>query len=104
MREMDHDNYKHLHTVLPGLQPGLQINPYFTDISGLSWTRGMSQFYEFISINFSAISVCIRIIILHVIAGSPSVFELTDNSYIAVFSIEVGQTMRVLVVQVVPVC
>ena len=52
---------------------GLQINLYFTDISGLSWTtEGYQQnkhFYGFLAINCSAISVHMRIIIIimHVI-------------------------------------
>ena len=53
--------------------PSLRINPYFTDISGLSWTtEGYQQnkrFYGFLAINCSAISVHMRIIviIMHVI-------------------------------------
>ena len=42
-------------------------------------------FYGFLAIDCFAISVRMRIIIMHVIVGSLSVFELTDNSYVAVF-------------------
>ena len=76
--------YHNSHAVLQGLQ----INPYFTDISGLSWTmEGYQQnkrFYGFLAINCSAISVLMHIIIMYIIVGLQSVFEHSDNSYIAV--------------------
>ena len=57
------------------------------DISGLSWTtegymyQQNNQLYGFPAINSSAISVHMCIIIIHMIIGSQSVFEHSDNSY-----------------------
>ena len=58
---------------------GVQINPYFMDISGLSWTtEGYKQhqrFCSFVATKCSVFSVYMWIIVMHVIVGSQSVIE-----------------------------
>ena len=95
-----HVNIYNLTLIPLPVLPGLWIDPYFTDFSGLSWTTdGYQQHQPFCGSN--VLWSLYAIIITHVIVGSQCPWWHSENSYKAVsWQKYVCWTTRVWVVTV----